>query len=262
MSGRLAGKVAIITGASRGLGSYCAQGYAAEGAQVAAAAARSAGQTPEGGVLFPVACDVGDPASIEAMVRPVLDRFGRIDVLMTNAVYYAPGSFSTITPADWDRQFQVNVDGVFHAIRAVLPTMIAQRSGSIITVSSIAAERASHYGATKRVVAGMTLGFAEEQRDNGVAVNSLRPVAAIRTPGWEQSRPPEELRKRAHRLSPPDSYVEAAILLAMQDAETCTGQAFTDAEVLQRFGEVASLERFRAMNAPVWSEGLRPLRDV
>jgi citronellol/citronellal dehydrogenase len=269
MTGRLTGKVAIITGASRGLGSYCAAGYGAEGASVVIAA-RSTGGSPDepgasahtarlveaaGGTAFPVACDVGDPTTIQAMVDAVLDRFGRIDVLMTNAVYYAPGSFSTISAGDWDRQFQVNVHGVFHAIRSVLPAMVAQRSGSIITISSIAADRPSHYGATKRAVAGLTAGFAAEQRAHGVAVNSLRPVAAIRTPGWEKSRPPEALQARAHRVSPPDSYVEAAILLAMQSAEQCSGQFFTDAEVLERFGAVEDFERFRALTAAIWSEG-------
>lgn len=261
--GRLADKVVIVTGASRGLGSYCAQGFGAEGAAVVIAA-RSPDQSAEtarlveaaGGTAFPWTCDVGEPDSIQAMVQAVLDRFGRIDVLMTNAVYYAPGDFSTIDPRDWDLQFRINVHGVFHAVRAVLPSMIQAGGGNIITVSSIAAERASHYGATKRAVTGMTVGFAEEQRANGVAVNSLRPVAAIRTPGWEQSRPAEVLQTRAHRVSPPDSYVEAAVLLAMRTAEECTGQAFTDADVLKRFGDPESLARFSAMNAAVWRESL------
>jgi NAD(P)-dependent dehydrogenase (short-subunit alcohol dehydrogenase family) len=270
MTGRLAGKVAIITGASRGLGSYCAEGFGAEGASVVIAARSHdpAADTPgttahtarlveaAGGVAFPWACDVGDPASIQAMAEATLERFGRIDVLMTNAVYYAPGDFSTIEPADWERQFRINVHGVFHAIRAVLPSMIENGGGNIITVTSIAAERISHYGATKRAVAGMTVGFAEEQRSNGVAVNALRPVAAIRTPGWEQSRPAEVLQARAHRVSPPDSYVEAAVLLAMRTAADCTGQTFTDAEVLKRFGDPDDLARFSAMNAAVWRESL------
>ncbi|QTC91949.1 SDR family NAD(P)-dependent oxidoreductase [Brevundimonas goettingensis] len=267
MAGRLAHKVAIITGASRGLGAWCAEGFGAEGAAVVIAA-RSKGEEPHtlahtagrveaaGGVAFPVICDVADPASIQAMVDAVLDRFGRVDILMTNAVYYAPGSFSTISAEDWERQFRVNVHGVFHAIRAVLPSMIQNRSGNIITVSSVAAERISHYGATKRAVAGMTVGFAEEQRENGIAVNALRPVAAIRTPGWEESRPAEVLQTRAHRVSPPDSYVEAAVLLAMRTSAECTGQALTDAEVINRFGAPESLGHFKAMNAPVWSEGL------
>jgi citronellol/citronellal dehydrogenase len=269
MGRRLANKVAVITGSSRGLGQYCALGYAAEGASVVVTA-RSQGndgqsdlaRTAElieaaGGTAFPVACDVADPASINAMVGAVLDRFGRIDVLMANAAWFAPGSLSTMAPHDWERQFQVNVHGVFHSIRAVLPSMIERKSGSILTVSSVAAQKGSHYGATKRAVLGMTIGFAEEQKNNGIAINALRPVAAIRTPGWLASRSPEVLQGRSHRVSPPDSYVEAAILLAMQGAETCSGQELTDAQVVSRFGSEGDLERFRAMNAPVWSDSLK-----
>ena len=91
---------------------------------------------------------------------------------------------------------------------------------------------------------------------DGIAVNALRPVAAIKTPGWLASRSAEVLQTRAHRVSPPDSYVEAAILLAMQDVATCSGQELTDAQVLSRFGSEIDIERFGAMNAPVWSESL------
>lgn len=268
MARRLAGKVAVITGSSRGLGQYCALGYAAEGASVVvtARAHEHGGQSDldrtvemieeAGGTAVPIVCDVADPASINEMVEAVLARFGHIDVLMANAAYFAPGTLSTMTAQDWDRQFQVNVHGVFHSIRAVLPSMIERKSGNIITVSSVAAQKGSHYGATKRAVLGMTMGFAEEQKANGIAVNALRPVAAIKTPGWLASRSAEVLQTRVHRVSPPDSYVEAAVLMAMQGAETCTGQELTDAQVLSRFGSKQDLERFAAMNAPVWSESL------
>lgn len=266
MGRRLANKVVVITGSSRGLGQYCALGYAAEGASVVVTArshadggqsdlARTAEMiTDAGGTALPIACDVADPTSINAMVDAALDKFGRIDVLMANAAYFAPGTLSTMEPHDWERQFQVNVHGVFHSIRAVLPSMIERRSGNIITISSVAAHKGSHYGATKRAVLGMTMGFAEEQKSNGIAVNALRPVAAIKTPGWLASRSAEVLKTRAHRASPPDSYVEAAILLAMQDVATCSGEELTDSQVLKRFGSDGDLERFGAMNAPVWSE--------
>ncbi len=268
MDRRLADKVAIITGSSRGLGQYCALGYAAAGANVVVTArshddggqselARTAEMINHaGGTAVPIACDVADPSSIDAMVHAVLDKFGRIDVLMTNAAYFAPGTLSTMELHDWERQFQVNVHGVFHCIRAVLPSMIERRSGNIITISSVAAQKGSHYGATKRAVLGMTMGFAEEQKTNGIAVNAFRPVAAIKTPGWLASRSAELLKTRAHRVSPPDSYVEAAILLAMQDVATCSGEELTDAQVLSRFGSPDDLERFGAMNAPVWSASL------
>lgn len=259
MAGRLEGKIALITGASRGLGQYCALGYAAEGATVVVAARADVGETVKliedaGGRAFPVLCDVGDVASIQAMARAVLDEFGRLDVLITNAIYYCAESFLTITPEQWETSLRVNVGGVLHAIQAFAPAMVAQGCGSIITVSSVAAQKGSPYGATKRAVLGVTVGFAEELKPHGIAVNALRPVAAIDTPGWRGSRPAAVLRTRAHRISPPDSYVEAAILLAMQTAETSSGQEYTDAQAVKRFGAADSYERFRAINAPVWSE--------
>ncbi len=267
--GRLAGKVVLITGASRGLGRHCALGYGAEGATVIPTA-RSLSTDSEdrpgtvedtarlieaaGGKAFPLACDVADRTSVQAGIDTVLAHYGRIDVLMTNAVYYAPGTISTLSPDDWERQFQVNVHGVFHAIRAVPPSMIAAKSGNIITISSVAAKKPSHYGATKSAVETLTDTFAAEQAENGIAVNSLRPVAGIETPGWLAARPEKARSARAHRLSPPDSYVEAAILLAMQEAASCTGKHLTDADVLRHFGTEDSFEHYRSINAPVWSE--------
>lgn len=257
--GAVVGKIALITGASRGLGQYCALGYAAEGATVVVAARSDVDETAKlirdaGGEPFPVVCDVGDPASIAAMATTLLDCFGRIDVLMTNAVYYCAVPFLAITPEEWETSFRVNVHGVLHTIRALAPSMIEQGSGNIITISSVAAQRGSPYGATKRAVLGMTMGFADELKPDGIAVNALRPVAAIETPGWRASRPASVLKGRAHRVSPPDSYVEAAILLAMQTTSSCTGEELTDAQIIKRFGAAESYERFRAMNAPVWSE--------
>ncbi|MFG1926923.1 SDR family NAD(P)-dependent oxidoreductase [Cryptosporangium sp. NPDC048952] len=263
MSGRLTGKTALITGAGRGLGRYCALGYAAEGATVIVAA-RSASDLDEtvaliahsGGTAHAAPVDVADPDSIAALVRRALAVTGRLDVVMANAAHFAAGGFSTVTPADWEQQFRVNVHGVFHLVRAVVPVLAAQGGGHVITVSSVAAHRSSPYGVTKRVVEEMTLGFAAEQREAGIAVNALRPVAAIATPGWLASRSPQALAERAHRVSPPDSYVEAAILLATQPGHR-TGALLTDADVIREYGAPGELERFRALNAPIWaSEGI------
>ena len=262
---RLAGKVMVVTGASRGLGRACAIGFALEGAHVIATA-RSSGTGEEtidrtteligqsGGSAMAVECDVTSPDSLSAMADIVVKRFGRIDVLMNNAAYFAKGSLVDMTQQDWLRQIDVNLNGVFHAIRAVVPVMVKQGSGHVINVSSIAATKGSHYGVTKRGVQGLTMGFSQELQPHGIAVNALRPVAAIRTPGWESSRPPEVLAKRAHRVSPPDSYVEAAVLMAMLGADDLTGAELNDAEVLRRFGRDEVSDRFCKMNAAVWNE--------
>jgi len=272
MAGRLEGKVAVITGSSRGLGQFCAVGYGAEGATVVVAARSEEEKDPRlpgtiyhtaklveeaGGQAFPVVCNVADAESIEAMTQAVIDKYGRIDILMTNAAIQPPGGISTMQPRHWELEFKINVHGVFHCIRAALPSMVKQGSGNIINISSVAAHRGGgHYGATKRAIEGMTIGLADEQREAGIAVNSLRPVAAIETPGWMYGRTEETIKANAPRVSPPDSYVEAAILFAMQTPATCTGQNYTDAEAVKLLGGAESFERFKAMNAAIWAEGL------
>lgn len=156
MAGRLQGKVAIITGASRGLGQYCAVGYAAEGAKVVIAARTQEENNPQlpgtiyetarlveqaGGEAFPVVCNVADVESINAMTSQVLERFGQIDILMTNAAIQPPGTVGQIQPRHWELEFRINVHGTFHCIRSVLPSMQEKRSGNIITISSIAAHQ-------------------------------------------------------------------------------------------------------------------------
>ena len=269
MAGRLEGKIAVITGASRGLGQYCAVGYAKEGAKVVIAA-RTEEQRDErlpgtihetarlvqeaGSEALPVVCNVADYASVEAMVKTVLDRYGRIDILMTNAAVQPPGSISTMEIRHWELEFRVNVHGPFYTIRAALPSMIEQGSGNIINISSVAATRGgSAYGATKRAIEAMTIGLANELKDKGIAVNCLKPVGAIETPGvmfvYGGSG-----RRASSTMAPADSYVEAAILLAMQTVATRTGAVYTDAEALQALAEPGVYERYKAMNPPVWSE--------
>ena len=247
--GRLAGKVAIITGGSRGLGEYCAVGYAREGASVVIAARTEQERDPNlpgtihhtarlveeaGGEALPLVCNVADTDSIAAMVRATLERFGRIDVLMNNAAIQPPGSISEIEPRHWELEFRINVHGPFHCSRAVLPTMIDQRSGNIINISSVAARGGSHYGATKRALEAFTIGLAADQKENGIAVNALKPVGAIDTPGLRYrgaGTAPVQVRSD---LPTPESYVEAAVLLAMQTPDTCTGEVFNDAEAVER----------------------------
>jgi NAD(P)-dependent dehydrogenase (short-subunit alcohol dehydrogenase family) len=272
MAGRLEGKVAVITGASRGLGQYCAVGYAKEGAKVVIAARteevrneRLPGTIYEtahlveeaGSEALPVVCNVADYSSCEAMVKSALDKFGRIDILMTNAAVQPPGGISGMEIRHWELEFRVNVHGPFYCIRAALPAMTEQGSGNIINISSVAANRGgSAYGATKRAIEAMTIGLAAELKDKGIAVNCLKPVGAIETPGvmFVYSGPG---RRASSTMAPPDSYVEAAILLAMQTVETKTGAVYTDAEALRALGGDEVYERYRQLNPPVWAEPIQ-----
>lgn len=269
MAGRLAGKVCIITGASRGLGQYCAVGYGREGAKVVVAA-RTENVTDErlpgtiydtarlveeaGGEALPLVCNVADMQSVEQMVEQVLAKWGRIDVLMTNAAVQPAGFISTIKPKSWELEFNINVHGPFRCIRAALPTMQAQKSGSIINISSIAATGGSHYGATKRAIEAMTIGLARELKDQGVAVNAMKPVGAIETPGLLFGRPQSQRPGGQARpeLPKPDSYVEAAVILAAATPDAITGQVLNDAQIVERYAGADLKDRFRAENPQNW----------
>lgn len=262
---RLDGKVAIITGASRGLGRYCAIGYGSEGASVVVAARTEQQKDPNlpgtiyetakeveaaGGQALPVVFNAADPESIAAMVEATIEAFGRIDILMNNAAVQPPGRISTIQPKHWELEFAVNVHGPFHCTRAVLPTMLSQSSGSIINISSVAAQGGSHYGATKRAVEAMTVGLSYELRDLGIAVNALKPVGAIDTPGLRYRGAGTAPVEITRELPSPDSYVEAAVLLALATPASFTGRVVNDAEAVAQLADEATRARLTGTSSP------------
>lgn len=269
MSDRLKGQVAIVTGASRGLGEYCALGFAREGAKVVIAARTVKEQDPrlggtihrtaklieeEGGEAYPVICNVADTSSIEAMIGQVMNRWGRIDILMNNAAIQPPGVNSSITPKHWELIYRVNVHGPFHCIRAALPVMKEQGSGNIINISSGASKGGTPYGGTKRALEALTEGLAAELKQQGITVNSLQPLSAIETPGYLFAQLPRgEQGSAAPELPPPDSYVEAAVLLATQSPDTFTGRVHNDAEVIGYLADSETKSRFRQLNPQYWS---------
>ncbi len=266
---RLADKIAIVTGASRGLGLYCALAYAHEGAKVVVVG-RSAVESPmrlpgsvyqtaaaieelAGGSVLPIVCDIADLSAVGRMVEQVLAHWGRIDVLLNNAAYVtAEGESMTDLPIRlFNRMLEVNVLGTFQAIRAVLPAMRAKHGGNIINVSGRSRTRGSPLEATKVAVDALTIGLADELRPMGIAVNSLRPVGFIDTPGTMLN---SEVKPRD--LTPSDSYVDAAVLLAMQTADSYTGQVRTDAEVIRDLGDATLLMRYKAINPLAWGQGV------
>jgi len=186
MMGRLDTKVAIITGAARGIGKATAELFAREGARVvvtdidqdrgeqAAAEIRSGGGEA---MFFPV--DVTQPDSVQTLVQKSLDAYGRIDILVNNAGVLRDHSLVKLTYDEFDFVINVNLRGVFNCTKAVAPAMIAQGSGVILNASSVVALYGNYgqtnYVASKAGVIGMTKVWARELGPKGIRVNAVAP---------------------------------------------------------------------------------------
>lgn len=178
------GKVVAITGASRGIGAAAARVFAAAGAKVVLLARSEREIDALAAEIGPAAlalrCDVADWASVQQAVTTVVQRFGRLDVLVNNAGTIDPiARLADVDPAAWGRAVDVNLKGVFHGLRAAIPVMRAQGAGTIITVSSGAARAAlegwSSYCAGKAGALMLTQAAHLEEGPHGIRVLGLSP---------------------------------------------------------------------------------------
>jgi citronellol/citronellal dehydrogenase len=245
----LKGRVAIITGASRGIGRALALGLAQAGSHIVIAAKSTASTEKLPGSIFtvaaevealgaqalPIQVDVRDAEQIENMAAKTLERFGRIDLLVNNAGALHWSSLLDTPAKRFDLVMDVNARAAFLCCRAVLPAMIRQRFGHIINMSppldlSMVPGRIA-YAISKLGMTLLSLGLAEEMRPHNIAVNSLWPVTIIESQASINHAlgKPEMWRK-------PDILVDCVLRLAQKEPAEMTGQALLDEDFLRAEG--------------------------
>lgn len=230
---------ALITGASRGIGAAAARLLAARGYAVAVNYFRSEDRALElaeelqkaGHTALAVRADVSDALQAEKMVDTVLESFCQLDILVCNAGVAHFGLLSDLTEEEWRHIFGVNVDGVFHCCRAVIPHFVRRKAGKIVTVSSmwgqVGASCEAAYSASKAAVIGLTKALAKELGPSGIAVNCVSP-GVIQTDMCAHVDPAvlESLREETplERLGKPEDVARVIAFLASEEADFITGQ--------------------------------------
>lgn len=235
---RLVGKVALVTGGTRGIGAAIASAYNREGAEVAIsgtserslASARDRLPAAQGFVA-----NLGDEAAPDKLVEAVLSQFGRLDIVVNNAGVISRSGEWDLTPDEWDRVHAVNLRAVFFISRATALAMRAAGQGSILTVSSIAGQHGGiagspAYASSKAAVIGLTRSLARRFAPYKIRVNCIAPadIETDMTANW-----PQDLRDRLNALTPLRRFgsVEevsgAAVFLASDEASFITGQTLS-----------------------------------
>ena len=186
----LTGKVAVVTGASSGLGADAARAYAAQGADVALLARRKEKLeavveeiAATGRKAIAVPCDVSKEDSVKAAVEEVLAHCGKIDILLNDAGVAQPGSVETLTTDEWDRSMNINVKGIYLMSKYIVPGMKERKYGRIVNIASVNAVVADKsdimarhvYNASKAAVLGLTKGMAASYARYNITVNALGP---------------------------------------------------------------------------------------
>jgi 3-oxoacyl-[acyl-carrier protein] reductase len=233
----LSGKIAVITGASRGIGRQTALTLAGAGATVVltsrgdAAAAVAAEVTAAGGQALAFAADVADAEAVHRMVETTTERFGRLDVLVNNAGITRDQLLLRMKREDWDDVLATNLTGTFLCTQAVLRTMLKQRSGRIISISSVVGQSGNpgqtNYAATKAGIIGFSKALAREVASRSITVNVVAPglidtdmtrdISSDAQANWVSAIP-------LGRLGTPEDVAAAVCFLASDAAGYITGQ--------------------------------------
>ncbi|MCH7818849.1 MAG: 3-oxoacyl-ACP reductase FabG [Candidatus Marinimicrobia bacterium] len=235
----LKNKVMIVTGGSRGIGASICRSAAEQGAKVLvnyvsnseSAASVVKNIERNGGDAIAVQADVTDMSSVQEMINQALESWSKIDILVNNAAIWKESHIDMMSDAIADETMSINFNGTLNCIRAVIPTMIKQQSGSIINISSTAAQRGeafhSHYAASKGAVTSLTKSLASELGPKGIRVNCV-------CPGWTYSDMTAEVFRGGNdsiiaetiplrRIGKAEDSAAAVVFLASDEASYITG---------------------------------------
>jgi 3-oxoacyl-[acyl-carrier protein] reductase len=233
----LTGQTAVVTGAAAGIGEAIARRLAAAGAAVAVADIDLAAASNAAAAIdraFPAGIDITDPVKVRRAFDEILTKTGRIDILINNAgIAGRAAPVWEQTDEDWQRVIAVNLSGVFHCTRAVIPHMRERRYGRIVNIASIAGKEGNPnmtaYSATKAAVIGFTKSVAKEVATEGICVNSVAP-AVVRTRILDQltdqqiSYMTDKIPMR--RTGQPEEIAAVVHFLASPDCSFVTGQCY------------------------------------
>lgn len=237
---RLAGRVAIVTGAGQGIGEAIARLFAAQGARVVVnartaskVAAVTAGIGQDGGEAFGLPADIGEPAGVEALVQGAIGRFGHVDVLVHNAGIFPYALLEEMDDDAWNEVLCVNLTAAFRLLRACIPSMKERGAGRVLFTSSVqgnhvAVPGCAHYAASKAGLTGLVRSAGLELAPHRITVNAVEP-GLILTAGVENALS-ERRRERMAQFVPlkrwgaPLEVAHAMLYLASEEAAYVTGQ--------------------------------------
>jgi 3-oxoacyl-[acyl-carrier protein] reductase len=231
----LTDKIALVTGATGGIGAAIARAIVAQGGSVAVTGTRQAVLDELCASIGPKAkgfvCDLGDRAAVDALCPAVEAEFGRVDILVNNAGITRDNLFIRMSDDDWDKVIEVNLTAAFRLTRAVLRGMLKRRSGRIIAMSSVVGVAGNagqpNYAAAKAGLLGMTKSLAKEVGRRGITVNAIAPgyiQTAMVDALSEAQRASAVAEVPADRFGTPEEIAAAVVFLASQEAAYITGQ--------------------------------------
>lgn len=235
----LKNKVAIVTGASQGIGKEIALHLAKNGAKVVVADITDkmlevANEIKSSGSQgLAVKCDITKMEEVENMVDNTIKKFSRIDILVNNAGIYPFKPFLEITEQDWDRVLNINLKGTFHCVKAVVSKMVSQKYGKIINISSMAGSTVgfpnqAHYSASKAGIVGLTKTLAIELAPFGININAIAPgpIVPTGTKTTNNIEAMEQIRKiiPIGRMGQPEDVANLVLYLASDESSFITGQ--------------------------------------